>query len=398
MEYPMTGIKEWIERFDPTNGVYWTLLAVGVVLSAVAIWVVIEIIRRIRKGEPAERADRNLKILFFMALGINAEAMFKVATEKVGLTWWFALLVFAFFEAVQLHFMAEGKRTYAIKNTPGNAGIIVWFVAIVSSLVTLMNAHNAVEATIRIVLPMTVAAIWHLNLVAARTRKTEHRFRNPLREWLITRGYLRRDQDETTEEMLAAAYRHRVRKLVALSHRIERGGLLRKRRIMKLKKVVMVTEPMILDAAVAQLDAGRRGVMLLVPMAAEEISKTDRDINDLLAQLDEQSGSQSPSQLGSRLPTSQPQLGQSVGPVSYQSGPDQSDYQLTDQSDYEQTSQSEEPEAVIVAALRQAADGSFLSVQAAIRVITPPGAEKRCGPERAKRLLTKAGLTWVRGE
>jgi hypothetical protein len=55
--------------------------------------------------------------------------------------------------------------------------MVVWGVAAVSGLVTLANSHNAVEAVVRIVLPLTVAAVWHASLVADGQKKKVGKFR-----------------------------------------------------------------------------------------------------------------------------------------------------------------------------------------------------------------------------
>jgi hypothetical protein len=273
-------IKEWVLNQDVGSAVYWTSLAFGVAVIVVASLVVRHLIRSIRQGDETERNERTLKFIFLLALAINADAMLRVAMDKLHLAWWFAGGVFFFFEVLQWHFMKIGKARYKVDKTTGNAAVIVWFVALASSVITLFNSHNPVEALIRIILPVTVATVWYLNLVAGQ-RPTVGRFRYSPHRVMVTLGWMEPDEDVDYERVTRE---RKIRKLVTLSHKIEQGGWLVKYRTVKLKRAAITTPVDVLEAAAAQLQAGRRAIKALVPELPEERSKTDVEINSLLDQ------------------------------------------------------------------------------------------------------------------
>jgi hypothetical protein len=379
------GLSAWI---------YWTGLGVGLVLIVVLAILLRQSWKAIRAGTDEQKSERTTGVIFLLALAVNADAMFRVATEKLGLPFILALGVFFIFEAMQLNSMRLAKRSYKLNGYPGTHAVVVWGVAAVSGLVTLANSHNAVEAVVRIVLPLTVAAVWHASLVADGQKKKVGKFRYSPHRVLVTLGLIEGEQDIDYDQVSRA---RKIRKLVALSYRVERGGRLKDRRKEKLQKIVMVTSPEIIQAAVDQLNAGRYGLANLVPVEQlEGQSQLQLEAERLVIQSEQSREQSGPVATGSRGD----QLRQSRGQSTSQSG-DQlqlpvgqsGQLQSTDQSEEQSGIDDTDPDAVLMIQVRQLQDdlGRAPLISEVRRVISlEPG--KTAGPEKAKRIMRKMGL------
>jgi hypothetical protein len=170
---------------------------------------------------------------FAMSLGINAEGMWVVATQRLNLVPQFAVGVFAVFETYQITSMSlasdQYKRTTVrdadgrvIKaGHPGKHGRAAFAFAFVFGLIVAINSHSAVEVALRLVLPVAVVVLWWNDLTAEGTGRPKSRL-----AWTPTRlaerlGMLVPDVDD---DLAAMARDRKVRALVRVGLRVHGGG------------------------------------------------------------------------------------------------------------------------------------------------------------------------------
>lgn len=395
-------VIDWVQAQDASSALYWVGVGLGVVLLIVLAAILRLTIMKMRAGTSEQKSERMTAVIFLLALAVNADAMWRVATEKLSLPWYVAAGVFAVFELLQLNSMRLARASYKERGYPGVHAQVVWGVAVASSAVTLANSRNPVEAIVRLVLPLTVAAVWHASLVANGVKRRAGKFRYSPHRVMVTLGLIEPEEDIDYQKIS----RERLKKkLVAQSYRVERGignkagirGWLQKRRLEKLQKVIIVADQSLIDAAVGQLRAGRYGLANLVPSARLlDQSQLEIEAERLVDQSRQSRGQSGPVATGSRGDQSDQSWNQSRDqsadqlqlPVG-QSGQSQSDYQLLPQS----TLADNDPDEVLVIKVRELIQllgraPKIVEVRRAISL--EPGT--MAGPERAKRIMRKMGL------
>ncbi len=251
----MNEIKEWVTALPWEEIIRWGALGAGVTMSIGLILLGRWLIKN-RDKTPSVGEQRRMKLLFVMALAINADAMFRVAVEKLELPWWFAIAVFAFFELTQLFFMGKGERDYRETGSTKGAASIVWLLALASSSITLANAHNPTEAVLRVVLPIVVAAVWQRTLRTEIERPESTQFIWSRDRIMVTLG-IKEPAGDIDYGRISRA--RKIRKLATLCDQVlESDDQLTSKTAIKLNRMLATAEPAVLDGVVAQREAAQR--------------------------------------------------------------------------------------------------------------------------------------------
>lgn len=177
-------------------------------LAAMAVW--------------ARRTERPLRpvalaVSMNLALLLNAEGMWVIATDKQGMNLpkLFALLVFAVFEICFLtatSLAAEQYRrttTYAPDGsvvTPGHPGRMLWVAALIagmSGVIVASNAPTFTEQLLRLTVPAVIFLMWWAALTAAGQRYVRSRFAYSPRRLAERWGWLIPDEDTDLDRLRA---------------------------------------------------------------------------------------------------------------------------------------------------------------------------------------------------
>ncbi|WP_436528614.1 hypothetical protein [Actinoplanes sp. HUAS TT8] len=243
------------------GGLLGVLLLVGL-----AVWAK-------RSGKPLRPIA--LSACMNLALLLNAEGMWVIATEDLHLPPLFAVLVFAVFEICFLtatSLAAEQYRNTTVYGpdgkieTPGHPGPMLWIAALIagiSGVIVASNANTLTEKMLRLAVPCVIFLMWWAALTAAGQRTRRGRFAYSPRRLAERWGWLIPDDDPDLTEMAA---KRQIRRMVVNHHRAATtSGLLAGWwRSRLLKNARTAGEPVVAEV-VEQLDRTRRVMALLLP-------------------------------------------------------------------------------------------------------------------------------------
>ncbi|MFI1988574.1 MFS transporter [Actinoplanes sp. NPDC020271] len=225
-----------------------------------------------RSGKPL----RPIALSFSMnlALLLNAEGMWVIATEQLHLPRLFAVLVFAVFEICFLtatSLAAEQYRNTTVYGpdgkieTPGHPGPMLWIAALIAGVSGIIVASNAVTGTeklLRLAVPCVIFLMWWAALTAAGQKVRRGRFAYSPRRLAERWGWLIPDDDPDLERMAAE---RQMRRMVVNHHRVSSGRWPKSWwRSRLLKDARTAGEPVVGDV-VEQLARIQRVMDLLVP-------------------------------------------------------------------------------------------------------------------------------------
>ncbi|GAA2708817.1 MFS transporter [Actinoplanes palleronii] len=180
-----------------------------------------------RSGKPL----RPIALSFSMnlALLLNAEGMWVIATDQLNLPKVFAVLVFAVFEICFLtatSLAAEQYRNTSVYGedgrieTPGHPGPMLWIAALIAGVSGVIVASNAVTGTeklLRLAVPCVIFLMWWAALTAAGQRVRRGRFAYSPRRLAERWGWLIPDDDPDLARM---GNERQVRRMVVNHHRV----------------------------------------------------------------------------------------------------------------------------------------------------------------------------------
>lgn len=185
----------------------------------------------------AKRTGRPLRpialaVSMNLALLLNAEGMWVIATEQLHLPKVFAILVFAVFEICFLtatSLAAEQYRNTSVYGpdgkieTPGHPGPMLWIAALIAGVSGIIVASNAVTGTekmLRLAVPCVIFLMWWAALTAAGQRVRRGRFAYSPRRLAERWGWLIPDDDP---DLVAMAAARQVRRMVTSHRRLAAG-------------------------------------------------------------------------------------------------------------------------------------------------------------------------------
>lgn len=186
----------------------------------------------------AKRSRRPLRpialaVSMNLALLLNAEGMWVIATEQLHLPRVFAVLVFAVFEICFLtstSLAAEQYRRTTVYRpdgtieTPGHPGPMLWIAALiaaVSGIIVASNAATGTEKLLRLAVPTVIFLMWWAALTAAGQRVRRGRFAYSPRRLAERWGALIPDDDPDLTRMAAE---RQVRRMVTSYRRLATGS------------------------------------------------------------------------------------------------------------------------------------------------------------------------------
>lgn len=105
-----------------------------------------------------------------IATVFSAEGMYEVATERLGFTPYFALVIFAAAEAAMLASAVRAGRLHTKTGSLGIHGCAVWAIAVCAGVIVSLNSASVVEFPVRLGMPILVAALWWLGYQNEATR------------------------------------------------------------------------------------------------------------------------------------------------------------------------------------------------------------------------------------
>ncbi|AEV86258.1 Polycystic kidney disease 1-like 3 [Actinoplanes sp. SE50] len=266
-----------MKQFNDQLASFWTDYAALVLLAGGVLGIVLLISFAIwakRSGRPL----RPLALSFSMnlALLLNAEGMWVIATEQLHLPKVFAVLVFAVFEICFLtatSLAAEQYRNTSVYapdgriETPGHPGPMLWIAALIAAVSGIIVASNAVTGTeklLRLAVPCVIFLMWWAALTAAGQRVRRGRFAYSPRRLAERWGWLIPDDDPDLERMAAE---RQMRRMVVNHHRVSSGRWPKAWwRSRLLKDARTAGEPVVEDV-VEQLARIQRVMDLLAPGA-----------------------------------------------------------------------------------------------------------------------------------
>lgn len=137
--------------------------------GAIALLTLVVLIGRALKRGKGDTLATGLAVT--IATAFSAEGMFEVATERLGLSTYFALALFTVAEAAML---AEAVRAGRLHKRTGSLGIhgrAVWTIAVCAGVIVSLNSASVVEFPIRLGMPILVAGLWWLGYQTQATRE-----------------------------------------------------------------------------------------------------------------------------------------------------------------------------------------------------------------------------------
>ncbi|BCJ40523.1 hypothetical protein GCM10010168_81430 [Actinoplanes ianthinogenes] len=247
--------------------------AIGVLLLiGFAIWAK-------RSGKPL----RPIALSFSMnlALLLNAEGMWVIATEQLHLPKVFAILVFAVFEICFLtatSLAAEQYRNTTVYGpdgkieTPGHPGPMLWIAALIAAVSGIIVASNAVTGTeklLRLAVPCVIFLMWWAALTAAGQRVRRGRFAYSPRRLAERWGWLIPDDDPDLARM---ASERQVRRMVVNHHRVSSARWPKSWWRNRLLKDARTAGEPVVDEVIGQLARIQRVMDLLIPADARPVT------------------------------------------------------------------------------------------------------------------------------
>lgn len=144
-----------------------------------------------------------LSLSMNLALLLNAEGMWEVATQKLALPAVFAGLIFAVFEICFLTSTSLAAEHYRKHKTPGRMLWVALIIAVLSGVIVASNAASGTERLLRLTLPIVIFLMWWAALTAAGVVKSRGRFAYSPRRLAELWGLLIPESDESLESMKA---------------------------------------------------------------------------------------------------------------------------------------------------------------------------------------------------
>ncbi|GGM22497.1 hypothetical protein ACFFX1_11100 [Dactylosporangium sucinum] len=131
------------------------LILVGLALTvAMLAW---GVRRAVRSGRP----DKHLAMVsLLIGFSWSAEAMWKVATQKLDLAPAFALFAFVVFETQLAVEMIRAERSQKEHGRPGKHGKAAWMIAVVMGCIAAAASDSFVEVLLRFAVPLLVTHQW----------------------------------------------------------------------------------------------------------------------------------------------------------------------------------------------------------------------------------------------
>ncbi|BEL07791.1 hypothetical protein Q0Z83_059820 [Actinoplanes sichuanensis] len=230
-----------------------------------------------------------LAVSMNLALLLNAEGMWVIATAKTGLNLppLFAVLVFAVFEICFLtatSLAAEQYRrtsvyrpdgTVASPGHPGHMLYVAALIAVLSGVVVASNAHSRTEVLLRLAVPCVIFLMWWAALTAAGQRHTRSRFAYSPRRLAERWGWLIPDEDP---DLIAMAAARQVHRMVVAYQRATGKGLLARWGKSRLRKDARTASEQVVERVHAQLSRIDAVMNLLgpSPLGADEAEMEQR--------------------------------------------------------------------------------------------------------------------------
>lgn len=220
-----------------------------------------------------------LAVSMNLALLLNAEGMWVVATGRLHLTKLFAVLVFAVFEILFLtatSLAAEQYRrttVYAPDGTvtkPGHPGRMLWVAALIaatSGVVVASNAPSGTEKLLRLAVPVLIFLMWWAALTAAGQHRSRSRFAYSPRRLAERWGWLIPDDDPDLEAMAAE---RQVRRMVVNHQRVSASRWPRTWWRSRLLKDARSASASVVDQVAAQLVRIEAVMSALTPGAGRQ--------------------------------------------------------------------------------------------------------------------------------
>ncbi|GIF04135.1 MFS transporter [Actinoplanes siamensis] len=212
-----------------------------------------------------------------LALLLNAEGMWVIATDQLHLPKVFAVLVFAVFEICFLtatSLAAEQYRRTTVYGpdgeilTPGHPGSMLYIAALIAAVSGIIVASNAVTGTeklLRLAVPCVIFLMWWAALTAAGQRVRRGRFAYSPRRLAERWGWLIPDDDP---DLVRMAAERQMRRMVVNHHRVSAGRWPRAWWRSRLLKDARTAGDPVVDDVVEQLARIQRVMDLLVPASA----------------------------------------------------------------------------------------------------------------------------------
>ena len=189
----------------------YQLVLVGLVVTAIVLTVTLLVAHR--RGHTNQWVARVASVA---VLALSAEGMWVVARERLHLPVVLAAGVFFVAEALMVSAALQARRHYERTTErdedgrlirpghPGPHGRAVWVIAAVAGGIVALNSKSAVEAPLRLALPLAAAYMWQLALTADGTARPAGSWRWTPRRLLVRLGAI-----DPTEQDLTTADRER---------------------------------------------------------------------------------------------------------------------------------------------------------------------------------------------
>jgi len=173
-----------------------------------------------------------LSLSMNLALLLNAEGMWMIATGDLGLSPVFAALVFAVFEICFLTSTSLAGEQYRRTTTygpdgtvvsPGHPGPMLYvaaLIALVSGVIVASNAHTGTEKMLRLAVPAVIFLMWWAALTAAGQKARRGRFAYSPRRLAERWGWLIPDDDP---DLIRMAADRQARRMVINYYRVAAG-------------------------------------------------------------------------------------------------------------------------------------------------------------------------------
>jgi hypothetical protein len=268
--------EEFLAPLRETWADYGSHILIGA--GAIGLFAMVALYAEVRQSRRPLRPIA-LAISMNLALLLNAEGMWVVATEQLHLTKLFAVLVFAVFEILFLTATSlaaeQYRRTTTYRpdgsiETPGHPGRMLWvaaLIAVTSGVVVASNAPSGTEKLLRLAVPVLIFLMWWAALTAAGQRHRRSRFAYSPRRLAERWGWLIPDDDP---DLVAMAAERQTRRMVVNHQRVSAArwptGWWRSR----LQKDARTASDAVVNAVVAQLARSQRVMELLSPATPAE--------------------------------------------------------------------------------------------------------------------------------
>jgi hypothetical protein len=170
-----------------------------------------------------------------LALLMNAEGMWDIAVNRMGLPPQFAMLTFAVFEVAMLIMQAKSRErfTSTLKlredgsvEVPGDSGPFLkwaWVIAITSGVIVATNANSWTERLLRVALPILVQGMWQAINLSEGTRRRYGVFRYSPRRIAERRGWFAKDTTGGADHLDQLERERLLKALVRHGYKIETG-------------------------------------------------------------------------------------------------------------------------------------------------------------------------------